>query len=580
MRHIDPHVSLTLFFGLAMLVSWILGWEVAALVLFMLSALIRSVEILMHGRTIRRGPVRDTLLRESSVAYLQSSDPTLFLMHFGLARFSEAVVWPSDKILTTVSGLILLILNPRMSRMTRERFHGYTAFVFPPALVCMAAHGFQSWFLLTQLSTTTQSTWVFQYAVALQLAGFVALGLHFFSRRHFMKNFSHAGLWPFAFVMLTALFAIPCAALASVLLGVAFPDRASPDPTYLNFDVLFSAARTLALNEGLFDFLRMLRESDTALALLDAIRTSLTQLTWHTAFDGFLSAFIVLAPVRAIWSSLKLRRDDEDRRTRAQYFLSAGRTGSARIEADKMDNVAEACSIKALAAVCDGNYPGFLREIELVDGSANFASVGRDPDALRYVHFLQAIGLSPVDAAHFGEQLESLWKERESLPSLIFLCTALADYHGGAEALQIQLREWTWGAEVDQAFDFVDAQIASDDDFVSALSVRYPQHSLALDLALLIRLQHVGTHERHTAKKDAVCAKIESALEKIAKRMETSVSGDNLAFAFLGILYAAQAHATAYYGADPAQWIRVTDLLERGMVSAGLSLATYANIRR
>jgi hypothetical protein len=460
--------------------------------------------------------------------------------------------------------------------MTQERTSHYVAFCCPPALLSLAAHGLQAWFLATQFSPETQTGAAFKAAVAIQIVGFVALGLHFLAQRAFMKNFSISGMSPFAFVAANAVLAIGAAAMVRIVAGVAFGGSAPA----VNAEEMFQAVRAIAINEDLFDIVDVLRDSASWTAFTNEVSSAAARITWLGSFDAFLSAFVVVAPLRALWSSITYKRDDEDRRARAWHFLAANRTAKARAEADKMDSVGEAASVKALAALCDGDYEAFVHEIGLVDSSAEMAGAGRDPDALRHIHFIQAMSIAPNNAERFADLLETLWKERGRVASVLILSSWIAEMQGGPEALRGHTVDRSLGDALKKISAFIEEHLKSGNGFAAAVSEQYSEEPLSLALSVVVVYQHVGSHEQDLAIRKNVPKQIELALQAITDRINSDDEVDGLVFAMLGNIYGEPAHFKADFEADPRAWTALIDAIERQMVANGIRLsAVYGNIR-
>ncbi len=267
------------------------------------------------------------------------------------------------------------------------------------------------------------------------------------------------------------------------------------------------------------------------------------------SLDAFLSAFVIVTPLRALWSSISYKRDDEDRRARVGHFLAAGRTAKARREADRMESVGEAASAKALAALCDGDYEDFVHQLELVDSSAQLAGVRRDPDALRHIHFMQAMSIAPINPEHFSDMLEALWQERARVASVLILSSEIAERHGGQAALEENAKGRSWGNALNEVFGLIEEHLKSGDQFAATLSERYSKEPLSLALSAVVAFQSFGSQMENAARRKAVRKQIELALKEIVGRIESDITIDGLAFAMLGNFYGAPAHFRAAFDA-------------------------------
>ncbi|MCK8464047.1 hypothetical protein MUY35_09315 [Aliiroseovarius sp. S1339] len=566
----------TIILGLAMTVFWAIGWQETSIWAFVIGAALRLITIGYQTSMIAKGVTGDPGLREASVAYVQSNEPRRFFAQFGLTRVSEAAAWPFVELLNIFFGLVVLLLTPARNNMTRERTIYYVGFRCPPPLLSLAAHGLQAWFLTAQYSPATQTSVAFKAAVAIQIAGFVALGLHFLAQRKFMKNFSTSGLSPSAYVAANTVLAIGAAAMVRIVAAIAFGASA---PT-VNGEELFRAVRALAINEDLFDIVDVLRKSETWDAFTSEVSAAAAGITWLGSLDAFLSTFVVVTPIRALWSSITYKRDDDDRFNRALYFLTAGRNARACAEADKMDSVAEAASVKALAALCDGDYEAFVHELDLVDGSAKLAAAGRDPDTLRHIHFIEAMSLAPINAERFADLLEAFWQERKRLASVLILSSWIAESHGGREALEKAAAGRSWGDAISEVFTLIEEHLKSGDGFAEAVSERYSQQPVSLALAVVVAYQHFGSLVKNPARRERARKQIEMAVKEITKQIQSADKGDGLAFAMLGQFYGLPAHFKTSFGVEPVAWTALIDAMERKMVASGLKLTpAYGNIR-
>lgn len=572
----DPTNVMTIILSLLVALFWAIDWVMVSIWVFIICAVLRWIVIGVQTSKMIRGITGDPSLNEASVAYVQSNEPRRFLAQFGLTRASEAAAWPVVEVLTFGFGLAVRLLTPDSVKMTQERTSHYVAFCCPPALLSLAAHGFQAWFLTTQFSPETQNSAVFKAAVAIQIVGFVALGLHFLAQRKFMKNFSISGLSPFAYVAANALLAIGAAAMVRIVAGVAFGGSAP----VVNGEELFLAVRALAINEDLFDIIDMLRSSATWAAFTSEVSAAAAKITWLGSLDAFLSAFVVVTPLRALWSSITYKRDDEDRRVRAWHFLAAGRSAQARAEADRMESVGEAASVKALAALCEGDYEAFVHELGLVECSASLAGAGRDPDALRHIHFVQAMSIAPINAKRFSDLLEALWQDRKRLASVLILSSEIAEKHVGRSSLEEHATGKSWGDALNDVFGLIEEHLKSGDHFATTLSERYSGEPPSLALSVVVAFQCFGSHVQNPARRAVVRRQIELALKEIAGRIKSDDTVDGLVFAMLGNLYGAPSHFKAAFDAEPTGWTAVIDAVERQMVASGIKLsAVYGNIR-